>query len=99
VVFLDRAGYFYEDLWEHVSGERETETVGDSSVSCLRGDDLKVWSVPSKLPELNAVEGCWDQLQEWFKHRLIPDLSTLKDLHSTRTERDHRTKHLAVSNW
>ena len=38
VVFLDRAGYFYaRDLWEHVSGERETETVGDSSVSCVRG--------------------------------------------------------------
>ena len=28
VVFLDRAGYFYaRDLWEFVSGERETETV------------------------------------------------------------------------
>ncbi len=40
VVFLDRAGYFYaKDLWEHVSGERETETVSDSSVSCVRGDD------------------------------------------------------------
>jgi len=34
---------------------------------------------PSKLPELNAVEGCWDQLQEWFKHRLVPDLSTLEE--------------------
>ena len=34
VVFLDRAGYFYNrDLWEHVSGERTTETVGDSSVA------------------------------------------------------------------
>jgi transposase len=80
VVFLDRAGYFYaRDLWEHVSGERETETVGDSSVSCVRGDDLEVWYFPSKLPELNAVEGCWDQLQEWFKYRLVPDLSSLKD--------------------
>ena len=80
VVFLDRAGYFYaRDLWEHVSGERETETVGDSSVSCVRGDDLEVWYFPSKLPELNAVEGCWDQLQEWFKYRLVPDLSTLND--------------------
>ena len=80
MVFLDRAGYFYaRDLWEHVSGERETETVGDSSVSCVRGDDLEVWYFPSKLPELNAVEGCWDQLQEWFKYRLMPDLSTLKD--------------------
>jgi transposase len=45
----------------------------------VRGDDLEVWYFPSKLPELNAVEGCWDQLQEWFKYRLMPDLSTLKD--------------------
>ncbi len=45
-----------------------TKTV---SVSCVRGDDLEVWHFPSKLPELNAVEGCWDQLQEWFKYRLI----------------------------
>ncbi|WP_246084516.1 transposase, partial [Salinadaptatus halalkaliphilus] len=61
VVFLDRAGYFYaRDPWEHVSGERETGTVSDSSVSCVRGDDLEVWYFPSKLPELNAVEGCWD---------------------------------------
>jgi len=80
VVFLDRAGYCYaKDLREHVSGKRETETVGDSSVSCVRGDDLDVWYFPSKLPELNAVEGCWDQLQEWFKYRLIPDLSTLEE--------------------
>ena len=85
VVFLDRASYFYaKDLWEHVSGEEETETVGDSSVLCVRPDDdddedLEVWYFPPKLPELNAVEGCWDQLLEWFKYRLIPDLSTLKD--------------------
>ena len=44
VVFLDRAGYFYaRDLWEFVSGERETETVCDSSVSCVRGEKLAVW--------------------------------------------------------
>jgi len=83
VVFLDRARYFYaRDLWEHVSGERATETVGDSSVACVRGDDnteLDVWYFPSKLPELNPVEGCWDRLNEWFKHRLIPDLPTLKE--------------------
>ncbi len=59
-----------------VSADR---TVGDSSVSCVRGDDLEVWYFPSKLPELNAVEGCWDQLQEWFKYRLVPDISSLKD--------------------
>jgi transposase len=37
-----------------------------------------VWYFPSKLPELNPVEGCWDQLNEWLKHRLLPDLSTVK---------------------
>ena len=73
-------GYFYaRDLWEFVSGERETETVGESSVSCVRGEELAVWYFPSKLPELNPVEGCWNQLYEWFKHRLTPDLSTLKE--------------------
>ena len=40
-MFLDRAEYFYtRDLWEFVSGERETETVGDSSVSCVHGEEL-----------------------------------------------------------
>ena len=79
MVFLDRAEYFYtRDLWEFVSGERETETVGDSSVSCVRGEELAGWYFPSKLPELNPVEGCWNQLYEWFKHRLIPDLPALK---------------------
>ncbi len=80
MVFLDRSDYLYaRDLWEHVSGERETETVGDSSVLCVRGDDLEVRYFSSRLPELNAVKGYWDQLQEWFKYRLIPDFSTLKD--------------------
>jgi hypothetical protein len=55
---------YAKDLWEHVSGERETETVGDSSVSCLRGDNLEGWNFPPKLPELNAVEDLWEQLQE-----------------------------------
>jgi hypothetical protein len=41
VVFLDRASYFYtRDLWEYVSGERATATVSDSSVACVRGEDL-----------------------------------------------------------
>jgi len=83
-VFLDRAGYFYNrDLWEHISGERATVIVGDSSVACVHGADdsekhLDVWYFPPKLPELNPVEGCWDRLNEWFKHRLIPDLGSLK---------------------
>ena len=80
VVFLDRAGYCYaRDVWEHMSGKRETETVHDSSISCVRGDKLEAWYFPSKLPELNPVEWCWNQLQEWFKHRLIPDIPTLKN--------------------
>jgi transposase len=79
VVFLDRASYFYaRDLWEYVSGERATGTVSDSSVASVRGEDRWVWYFPSKLPELNPVEGCWDQLKEWLKHRLLPDLSTVK---------------------
>jgi len=80
VVVLDRAGYFYaKDLREHVSGEREPELSPTVSVSCVRGDDLEVRYFPSKLPELNAVEGWWDRLQAWFKYRLVPDLSSLED--------------------
>jgi len=79
VVFLDRARYFYaKDVWEFVSDKRETETVEDSSVTCVQGSDLDIWYFPSKLPELNPVEGCWNQLQEWFKHRLIPDIKSIK---------------------
>jgi hypothetical protein len=59
VVFLDRAGYFYEGR--------------------LRAREWKAWYFSPKLPESNAVEDCWNQLQEWLKHRLIPDRSTLKD--------------------
>ncbi|MCQ4333134.1 transposase [Natronomonas sp. F2-12] len=70
VVFLDRAGYFYNrDRWEHVSDEHGNE--GNE-------EHLDVWYFPSKLPELNPVEGRWDRLNEWFKHRLIPGLSALK---------------------
>ena len=50
-------------------------------------EHLGVWYFPPKLPELNAVEGCWDRLSEWFKHRLIPDLSSLKE----QTQRGLRT--------
>lgn len=43
------------------------------------GEWTQIWAFPPKLPELNPVESCWDRLQERFKTRLIPDLSTLKD--------------------
>ena len=79
VVFLDRAPYFYaRDVWEHVSGNRETETVGDSSVSCVHGECLDVWYFPPKSPELNPLEGCWKQVTDWFNYRLIEDLDALK---------------------
>jgi hypothetical protein len=29
--------------------------------------------------ETETIEGCEDQLLEWFKYRLIPDPPTLKD--------------------
>jgi transposase len=62
---------------------RLSESKATKLVACVRGDKegmehLDVWYFPPKLPELNPVEGCWDRLNEWFKHRLIPNLSTLK---------------------
>ena len=38
---------------------------------------IKVWYLSSKLPKLNAVEGCWDQLG--VKYLLVPGLSSPKD--------------------
>jgi hypothetical protein len=62
-----------------VSGERETELSETVRSRAYAETNIEVRYFPSRLPELNAVEGCWDQLQEWFKYRLVPDLSTLKD--------------------
>lgn len=79
VVFLDRAGYFFaNDVREFVSGSTETDTVGDTSITCVYGDKLDIWYFPPKLPELNPVEGCWNQLQEWFSNRFVKDLAQLK---------------------
>jgi len=79
VVFLDQASYFYaKDLWEFVSGKRSTECVDDTSVECVQSETLQVWYFPAHLPELNPVEGCWKQLNNWFKYRLIEDLNELK---------------------
>jgi hypothetical protein len=79
VVFLDRAGYFFaRDVWEFVSGEREINTIDDTSITCVNGEKLDLWYFPSKLPELNPVEGCWNQLQEWFSNRFVEDLVQLK---------------------
>jgi transposase len=84
VVLLDQASYFYaKDLWEFVSGDRSTACVGDTTVKCVRGDALQVWYFPPHLPELNPVEGCWNQLNNWFKYRLIEDLSELKAVLAT----------------
>lgn len=79
VVFLDRAGYFFaNDVREFVSGSTETDTVADTSITCVRGEKLDIWYFPPKLPELNPVEGCWNQLQEWFSNRFVEDLTQLK---------------------
>lgn len=79
VVFLDRAGYFFaKDVREFVSGSTDTETIDDTSILCVHGDSLDLWYFPPKLPELNAVEGCWNQLQEWFNNRFVADLEQLK---------------------
>lgn len=79
IVLLDQASYFYaKDLWEHVSGTRSIDTVGDTSIKCAEGDELKVWYFPSHLPELNPVESCWNQFKNWYKYRLIETLPELK---------------------
>ena len=79
LLFLDQASYFYaKDLWEFVSDERSTDCVNDTGVECIQGDDLQVWYVPAHLPELNPVEGCWKELNTWFKFQLIEDPSELK---------------------
>lgn len=84
VVLLDRAPYFYaKDLWEFVSGDRETEFVSDTAVERVVGDSLQVWYFPPHAPELNPVEGCWDQLESWFNYRLVRDLDQLKTVLKT----------------
>jgi hypothetical protein len=84
VVLLDQAPYFYaRDLWEFVSGKRSTECVGDTSVECVCGSSLQAWYYPSHLPELNPLETCWNQFKDWFKYRLIEDLSELKQTIAT----------------
>lgn len=81
VVFLDQASYFYaKDVWEFVSGDRSTACVDDTAVKCVQCDALQVWYFPAHLPELNLVEGCWKQLNIWFKYRLIEELSELKSV-------------------
>ncbi|MFB6198007.1 MAG: transposase [Halobacteriaceae archaeon] len=79
IVLIDRAGYFYaRDLWEFVSGERETECIEETSVERVRNETLQAWYFPPRLPELNPVEQCWNQLEQWFNYLLIEDLTHLQ---------------------
>jgi len=79
VIFLDRAGYFFaHDVREFISDSTELERIGETAINCVRGESLELWYFPPKLPELNAVEGCWDQMQQWFAGRFVEDLSQLK---------------------
>lgn len=60
VVMLDRTSYFYaKDLWEFVSDKRSTECV-----DALRSNACVAH---------HSKSGCWNQLAEWFKYRLITD--------------------------
>lgn len=79
VVILDRAGYFFaNDVRRFVSGSKELETVDDTSIQCVSGEQLELWYFPPKLPELNPVEQCWNQLHEWFSNLFVSDLDELK---------------------
>lgn len=81
VILLDRAPYFFaKDLWEFVSGDRETEWVEETSVECVVGDVLRLWYFPSHAPELNPVEAWWNELEAWFNYRLVEDLDQLQEL-------------------
>lgn len=78
VVLLDQASYFYaKDLWEYVSGERSTDTIDDTTIECVEGKGLRIWYLPSHLPELNPVENCWNQFKNWYKYRFIETLDEL----------------------
>jgi hypothetical protein len=84
IVLLDRAPYFYaKDLWEFVGGDRATETIGETSVERVIGETLCVWYFPPHAPQLNPVEGCWNQLESWFNFRLVRSLDHLKSLLTT----------------
>ena len=79
MVFLDRAPYSYaKDLWEFVSGEWSVEDIEDTSIACVRGETLQVWYFPLRLPELNPLEQCWNQVKSWYRYRFIEDLPALK---------------------
>jgi hypothetical protein len=80
IALIDRAGYFYaRDLWEFVSGERRTETIAETVVERVLNEMFQAWYFLPRLPELNPVEQCWNQLEEWFNYRLIDDLSHLQE--------------------
>lgn len=79
IVILDRASYFYAmDLWEFVSGDRTISSIDDTSVACVKGENLQIWYLPPHLPELNPVENCWNQFKNWYKYRFIETLEELK---------------------
>lgn len=79
VVLIDRASYFYaKKMWKFVSGEETTEFIDDTSVERVRNETFEAWYFPPRLPELNPVEQCWNQLDAWFNLRLIEDLEHLQ---------------------
>jgi hypothetical protein len=88
IVLLDQAPYFYaKDLWEFVGGDRTTESIEDTGVEGVVGEELQIWYFPSHAPELNPVEGCWNQFESWFNFRLVRSVDHLKSLLTTAFER------------
>jgi len=67
IVCLDQAPYFYaKDLWKCVSGEERIHRIGETSIERVRNETLHVWYFPPRHPELNPVEGCWNQLEDQY---------------------------------
>jgi len=61
IIVLDRASYF------------QVSTVTDLAAR----DDLDLVTFPSYSSELNPIEGCWRQLQEFLSNRFFASLDEL----------------------
>ena len=59
----------------HVGEERQAYERFRSGVESPTADH---GYFPPKSPELNPMEGCWNQVKDWYNYRLIEDLDALK---------------------
>lgn len=96
----DRVSYFYaRDLWEHVSGECKTETVSDSFGLVHTWKRSRDLVLPVKIPRIEHHRKMLGSAVRVVQVSARSRSLSAERLHSTRTERDHRAKHLAVSYW